>query len=340
MVANKPFVANQLKGQPFQEVVIRRRNAAQRLIGELRTGKGRLRFNELLGAGLPHDKRQVCYGSPLVDVAATKELVEETIAIVQILLNDTSWDVRLLSKSPLLMDIAKSLSELQRDRVIFGLSTGTLDDRVARAIELRCPSVSKRLQALRWLQDNGFRTFGMLCPIFPQDASRFIGEAAEQIQLGRCEHIWAEVFNPRGAASDRTSAAFRRAGLGGWANRFDAVMCDDSAWEEYAREMFLALVPVIPRNSNGPKLRFLQYVTASSASWWRKQADNGAVLLGAAAHETEAVSEAGMPCSLSQLPPGKKAWVTMRNKYTPEEIHKRASEAGKKAWITMRSRGT
>jgi len=36
---------------------------------------------------------------------------------------------------------------------------------------------------------------------------------------------------------------------------------------------------IIPRNATEPKLRFLQYVTKSSAGWWEQQVANGAVVL-------------------------------------------------------------
>lgn len=153
-VGTKPFVTDVLAGRKFQDVVIRRNDAVNKLRSELRTRRGELKFKNANG---------VIYGSPLVDIAATKELTNETIEIVQELLTNTGWDVRLLSKSPLIINIAESLSEEQKHRVIFGLSTGTLDDKLARSIEPTCPSASKRCEALRWLQDNEFRTFAMLC---------------------------------------------------------------------------------------------------------------------------------------------------------------------------------
>jgi hypothetical protein len=54
-----------------------------------------------------------------------------------------------------------------------------------------------------------------------------------------------------------------------------------AAWEEYARQTFLAHT----RNIPAEKLRYLQYVNANSAAWWSEQRANGAVLLGAKAKE-------------------------------------------------------
>src|SRR5947208_2637146 len=52
-------------------------------------------------------------------------------------------------------------------RMIFGVSTGTFDDRLAAAFEEGTPLVSKRINSLHVLQDNGFRTYAMVCPSLP-----------------------------------------------------------------------------------------------------------------------------------------------------------------------------
>ncbi len=152
IVGTKPFVTSLLGGNRFQDVVIRRKDAVTRLRNELRAASGKLRFKggayeAAKASGMP----SVCYGSPLVDIAASNELATETAEMVQVLLDDTDWDVRLLSKSPLIKLIAQSLKGEQKRRVIFGLSIGTLDDELARAIEPTCPSPIRRCEAHRWL---------------------------------------------------------------------------------------------------------------------------------------------------------------------------------------------
>ena len=271
-VGTKPFVTNVLAGRKFQDVVIRRNNPVEKLRSELRKRSGELKFKNATG---------VIYGSPLVDIAATKELTRETIEIVQVLLNDTGWDVRLLSKSPLITKIAESLSEEQKHRVIFGLSTGTLDDKLARAIEPTCPAASKRCESLRWLQDNGFRMFAMLCPILPQPMDQFLEQVEQLVRPEKCEHVWAEVINVRGQSMQKTLAALQDAGLHQAAADLSAVSGEGSkpAWEQYARNTFLGLVSVIPKNAAEPKLRFLQYVTKGTVGWWKQQSINGAVVL-------------------------------------------------------------
>jgi DNA repair photolyase len=218
----------------------------------------------------------------LVDIAASNELATETAEMVQVLLNDTDWDVRLLSKSPLIKLIAQSLTDEQKRRVIFGLSIGTLDDELARAIEPTCPSPSRRCDAHRWLQDQGYRTFAMLCPILPQSLDQFVRKAVETIRPDQCEHVWAEVLNVRGESMTQTLASLENSHLHKAAEDLRAICGQEKrhAWEDYARETFLALTQAVPKREDGPKLRFLQYVTRESDAWWRACANQGAVLLG------------------------------------------------------------
>ena len=285
MVGTKPYVAKVLGDRDFQDVVIRRRDAVQRLRAELRTARGELKFKGgKYGRARAAGRPMVCYGSPLVDIAATNGLTDETVQMVKILLEDTDWDLRLLSKSPLITRIAQSLADDEKPRVIFGLSTGTFDDELARAIEPSCPSPTKRFQAHRWLQDNGYRTFGMLCPILPQSLDRFVEKVAQEIRPERCEHVWAEALNVRGPSMTRTIAALEGSQFKAEADAVRAISGEGKkdAWEEYAQRTFSALAPTIPRREDGPRLRFLQYVIKKTASWWRERQNDGAVVLGAA----------------------------------------------------------
>jgi DNA repair photolyase len=172
-------------GLKFSEIVVRREHAVEQLRGIL-APRGKRKFTD-------HGDNRVVYASPLVDVAANVELADETVQMCLAILELTHWQVRLLSKSPLILRIADNIPQEYHQRMIYGLSTGTLDDRVARAIEQGTPSVTKRLQALHALQDRGLRTFGMLCPILPQaNVDEFASRAAEAIRCGQCEHVWAE----------------------------------------------------------------------------------------------------------------------------------------------------
>jgi DNA repair photolyase len=276
-------------GLPHEAIVLRRSNALAEMRKKLLDRRGNPRFGGIDQTG------RVIYASPLVDVAANMELVKETVEACNIIMELTGWHIRLLSKSNLLPYVAKLLIERRREfwrtwtnprdpekevreRLIFGVSTGTLDDKLARSFEQGTALPSKRLQSLQWLQDNGFRTFGMICPIVPQkDYDDFAREALKLINQDRCEHIWAEVINVRGESMTRTAEALRGAGFEWEAKQIELVSWDHGEWELYAREAFAAL----RRWTKAPaRLRFLQYVNRRNEAFWRSYEGAGAVCLG------------------------------------------------------------
>ncbi len=256
----------------FRDVVIRRPNAVELVRGQLTKPDGTPRFAD------PTDTR-VVYSSTLVDVAANMTLLRETAEACNLILDSTNWQIRLLSKSNLLPLLVKDglIPEKHHRRLIFGFSTGTLDDRVAKAIETGTALVSKRLESLHWFQDNGFRTFGMICPSLPQnDYAKSSREICDAIRVDKCESVWAEVMNARGESLTRSLEALRTAGLDDEAAMLEAVATDREKWEAYARATFDAHVANIPAD----KFRFLQYVSQQSVPWWAERMDKGAVLLG------------------------------------------------------------
>jgi hypothetical protein len=164
-------------GLPFNGVVIRRKEPLQKLARALtRAARKReevepLFSEELQGrwglngewsveGRLPkycdaESDGRVLYASPLVDVAPNRELANETVEICEMIFRVTNFNVRLLSKSPLLNDVAEELHKRLPDpetgakkRLILGFSTGTFDDAVARAIETGTPSPTARIRAL------------------------------------------------------------------------------------------------------------------------------------------------------------------------------------------------
>lgn len=257
------------EGVKHEDVVIRRKDALELMRSQL-VGKRGVRFPD------PQDNR-VIYASPLTDVAANMELVRETIEACRLILEHTHWQIRLLSKSNLLPKVAAAFShESVKSRIIYGVSTGTLDDNLAAAFELGTPLVNKRIQSLHWLQDNGFRTFGMICPSLPhRDYREFAWDMQEAIRGRFCEHVWAEVINVRGDSMVRTTGALRAAGYEWEAGELERVAADTEAWEDYSMDTFIAHHRIYAPG----KLRFLQYVNDSNREYWAPFEGKGAVLL-------------------------------------------------------------
>lgn len=254
--------------EPHHDVVIRRTNSVAAAVQQLTDRHGKPKFAN------PLDTR-VIYASPLVDVAGNMDLVRETIEVCQAILRLTNWQIRLLTKSNLMPKIAQAL-EGHRARMIYGVSTGTLNDRLAHAFEEGTPLVSKRIQSLHWLQDNGFRTYGMICPSLPQtDYTAYAREMRDAIRADKCEHVWGEVINVRGDSMTRTCAALSNAGYHADAKAVETVSRDKTAWETYARATFEAHAPLYRPG----QLRFLQYATAATRDWWQSRVDQGAILL-------------------------------------------------------------
>jgi DNA repair photolyase len=258
-----------LKGRAHDEVVIRRPNALQLLRNQLAVNKEK---------NAPH----VVYSSSLVDIAANIELMRETAEACLMVFEQTNWEMRLLTKSNLLPRLVREIPEKFHKRLILGVSTGTFTDEIGKVIEIGTALVSKRIESLHWLQDNGFRTFAMVCPSLPQnDYAVFAQQAAELLRYDRCEHVWAEVINIRGASFENTMAVLDGAGLLVERNKL-ALVCGDAEgaqdrWEAYARATFEAHADVVGHE----KLRFLQYIDRKeNIEYWAAQKERGAVLLG------------------------------------------------------------
>lgn len=269
MDKQKPYLATLGITGRHEDLVIRRRGAIARMREQLTDRSGRPKFKA-------SEDRRVIYSSPSVDVAANMELVRETIEACNVILELTNWQIRLLSKSNLLPKIAEQLST-HRDRMIYGVSTGTLDDQLARVFEDGTALVSKRIASLHWLQDHGFRTFGMICPSLPQsdrDYDRFARTMSQAIRADRCEHVWAEVLNVRGASMTRTINALRNGGFAIETGMLERAK-DRELWEYYARQTFLAHARIYPAG----QLRFLQYVSPRTRAWWAEQQNKGAIIL-------------------------------------------------------------
>jgi DNA repair photolyase len=260
-------------GLKFEDVVIVRCDAPRILREQLTTRKP---------PGVNLGIKRVIYTSPLVDPALNPQLARETLEACLIIMNLTAWDVRILSKGSFSRKIAEGLPERFRRRAIFGHSTGLLA-KTSGAVEAGTATLSKRLEDHRWLQDNGFRTFAMLCPILPsEDIDSDVRGMVEAVRIEQCEHAWAEAINVRGESMHRTCEALKneKFRLHADAERIRAVSRKHcAAWEAYARSTFEACARYIPAQ----KLRFLQYTNAETIEWWVDRRDQGAILLGKSA---------------------------------------------------------
>lgn len=266
------------------EMVVRRENALDILKSELVHKNGKPKYG-------PEDHR-VIYSSPAVDVAGNMTLVRETVEACKLILTHTHWHIRLLSKSNLLQKVAELLWEWAggydpernvRARMIFGVSTGTLDNAIAAAFEQDTPLVSARIKSLHWLQDHGFRTFGMVCPSLPLpsavDYCNFSKNIMEAIRVEKCEHVWAGVINVRGESMFKTVKALEADGFAKQAALLKHVSENQNAWDSYNVATFHAHASELATRNQTGKLRFLTYVRNETRAYWEECQAAGAVLL-------------------------------------------------------------
>lgn len=267
------------KDLPHEECVIRREAPLEIMFEQLTTKNKKGTIPARRPKYDINDDR-VIFASPLVDVAPNIELLTETAEACIMILKLTGWRIRLLSKSNMLPLLAKKIADgydMQdaKRRMLFGVSTGTLDDRLAAAFEVGCPIVKKRIESLHKLQDTGWKTYGMVCPSLPQrDYKAFSESMAHALRSLQMPDVWAEVINVRGESMVRTCAALRKAGYGWEASNLELVAQDKDAWEEYSRATFEAHAAAFPT-----RLRFLQYVTKANREYWTSKTSEGAVLL-------------------------------------------------------------
>jgi hypothetical protein len=131
-------VSERPKELDLQDVIVRRENAVELCKKQLLKDQNAPKFAD------PHDNR-VVFSSSLVDVGANMELLCETAALINLILDHTFWQIRLLSKGALLhLLIGNGLIPDKKkpgfrfshhERLIFGFSSGTLDDGLARSFE-------------------------------------------------------------------------------------------------------------------------------------------------------------------------------------------------------------
>jgi DNA repair photolyase len=123
-----------------------------------------------------------------------------TAEALRMLIDGTSFRIRILTKNSIVGTSSKVRGYLAEhaDRVVVGLSCGTLDDKWARQVEIGCPPPLARVAATTMLQDAGVPTFGMLCPVFPDvlEGDR-LERLVDAVRPLRCETIWWEPYNDR-----------------------------------------------------------------------------------------------------------------------------------------------
>ncbi len=103
--------------------------------------------------------------------------------MLELIRDRSSLNVRILTRSPL----ARQDFDLFRtfgDRLLFGMSIPTLDDRLARLYEPKAPAPSRRLETLELASAKGIPIYAAVAPTVPEQ-----GEAELAAVLGRIARL-------------------------------------------------------------------------------------------------------------------------------------------------------
>ncbi len=189
-----------------------------------------------------------------------------TRAALELVFERTRFRVRVLTKNASVG--GKEWLELfikHRDRVVVGLSIGTLDDVWAKKMEVDTSPPSARIHALHRLQDAGVPTFGMLCPIFPEvmEGDR-LERLVEATRPPLVEHLWAEPFNDRSNWMNVRDAY--KLGTDGYQWMTDVFDTQGgkrkrnvARWSGYATQLYERLLAKAERDGWIEKLKYLLY---------------------------------------------------------------------------------
>lgn len=119
----------------------------------------------LLDEELARKDRRTVYLStgtdPYQPIEAERKLTRKLLAT----LARHDWPVEVLTRSPLILRDVDVLDRFTHLRV--GLSVPTLDDEMRELLEPGAPAIGARLETLRELAQQGFRTFANLSPAYP-----------------------------------------------------------------------------------------------------------------------------------------------------------------------------
>jgi len=176
------------------------------------------------------DAYQTLRGENPVQTSALNSQARATVRRMLELVRDYSTlNVRILTRSPL----ARGDFDLYRtfgNRLLFGMSIPTLDDRLARLYEPKAPAPSKRLETLRLAAANGIPVYAAVAPTYPEQGEAELAAVLGAIGRLNPVTIFHEPINIRADNVDRMR---REAELAGLRFRADAFETKDS-WVEYA----------------------------------------------------------------------------------------------------------
>ena len=176
------------------------------------------------------DAYQMLRGENPVQTSALNSQARIMVRRMLELIRDRSTlNVRILTRSPLAREDF-DLYQTFGNRLVFGMSIPTLDDRLARLYEPKAPAPSRRLETLRLAAAKGIPVYAAVAPTYPEMKEPEL--AAVLGEIGRLNPItvFHEPINPRAENVERMRREAEAVGLKFRADAFETT----DRWVEYA----------------------------------------------------------------------------------------------------------
>jgi DNA repair photolyase len=237
--------------------------------------------NELESKPKDYGEGKVLMFSMLTD-GFSPYLVKEGITegILEMLVEKTSFKIRVLTKNAVVGNPEwVEFFKKHADRFIVGLSTGSLDDKWIKNIEIGTSIPKSRFKAYANLQKAGVSTFGMLCPVFPDQMNKGAVEMMlDLIHPEKVDQVWIEPFNDR--ANWRVVRASYPEGSSEF-NWFTDVYESGMVmkWSQYASELYVRVREKAVAEGWLHKLKYLLYEGSVTESDSKKFSGLEGVLL-------------------------------------------------------------
>lgn len=202
---------------------------------------------------------------------------------MEAVLSEPDWTVRILTKNASILEDF-DLIRKYKDRILIGVSITATPDKndLMSIIEPYASSIQERMVVLREARAQGFRTYGMFCPLLPGIAD-YLEQINQLIQFATeidVEEIFVEPVNARGPALCLTQEALLKAGFEREATAIESIRTNEG-WSRYATRLISNVQRSVRKLYDINRLRILLYpsrLTKEDAARIR-QDDEGVIWL-------------------------------------------------------------
>jgi DNA repair photolyase len=176
------------------------------------------------------DPYQTLRGRDPVETATLNSQARVMVRRMLELIRDRSTlNIRILTRSPLAREDF-DLYQTFGNRLVFGMSIPTLDDRLARLYEPKAPSPSRRLETLRLAVSKGIPIYAAVAPTYPEQGASELAAVLGEVGCLNPVTVFHEPINIRAENVERMRREAEAVGLKFRADAFET----KDRWAEYA----------------------------------------------------------------------------------------------------------